>query len=898
MSSIDLLHPKVKETLLKLGVRSLTEVQEKAIPIVLRGFNTLIMASTGSGKTEASLLPVASLMLEAGDYGKLTTLYITPLRSLNRDIALRAFKLFKYLGMNVDVWHGDTSYSRRRKITETPPEVLVTTPESFNVILVNKKMRKFLRDVKYVIIDEIHELIESKRGTELVVGLERLASLARFQRIGLSATISEVTKAKHFLGGGRYVVEVSSSMKKNYRVDFIVGDGFNDMLRRIREILEKTDGMLLIFTNTRDTAEVVGGFLKKYYSDLVYVHHGSLSKDEREAVEEKARRGELKAIVATSSLELGIDIGHVKYVIQVASPRRVARLIQRIGRAKHNPTERPEGAVVTGLKPYEVLESLVIARRAIARDLEKIEMHENAADVLAHQIVGILMEEERRVDDVYRIVTRAYPYWKLSFREFEEVFNLLISNKMIKCDNSICKATKKGEIYYRTTSMIVESKRIPVREYGKGAIGSLDEEFVAELEYGDRFILAGRIWKVLGIDEEAVIVEKDEGEGPPPAWEGELIPVSFEVAREVGALKRAFDRLIANYPISDETLEKLRDIINSINEPKATDRNIIVEIEGNMLVVNVHGGSKVNNAFGYALCYLLRQIYGSCSFNTTPYHVIVFVGRNVNENEIHRIILLMKKINLEKVIVDELKRSRIYRWRMIKVLTRMGLINRKKLRSDELKKIEKTLPSVYNETVVAKETIREILLEKLDIDKLKIIVNKTDVNNIIVKRGLTSQSLWALETNSYVKESSLENKDLIENLVRKRLENREVKMICMLCGHEWSGKVGDISLKCPKCGSGFVVPSFNEENIEKAARSIVSNKKISKELKKASQEARERAQLLTTYGRDALVVLAGRGIASTTAKRILQEYKLRGNSLIKEIIKAEKKYIATRRFWR
>ncbi len=891
-----MLHRKVREYLRKKGVKELTTIQKLAIPKILSGFNTLIVAPTGSGKTEAALLPVATLMLQDGIYGKLRTLYITPLRALNRDIGIRALELFRHIGMNVDVWHGDTPSSRRKKIMEQPPEVLVTTPESLTIMLANKRMKEILKDVKYVIIDELHELIESKRGSELAVTLERLSEMTRIQRIGISATISEIDKAKLFLSSGRFTVEVIDYSKKPPLIDVVIEDGFDKMVEKVEQIVKDEEGMILVFTNTRDTAEQVGKILRERIGERVYVHHGSLSKKERERVEKKARRGEIKVVVATSSLELGIDIGSVTRVIQFASPRRATRLTQRVGRARHRPNERPTGTLVTGLKPYEVLEAVVLARRTVNGDLEKLYIHEAPLDALAHQLVGILVDGKRKLDDALKTIQRSYPFWKLRKEDFEEVAELLISNNLIKCDNEGCEATKKGIIYYRTTGMIVESKRIPVKVYGGDIIGTLDEEFVVELEPGNLFILGGRVWKVIGIDSELVMVEPAESEGMPPAWEGELIPVEYNVAREVGALKRAFDKVIQNYPLDDEMKERVEKIIKDAGEVVATDRRIVVEVEDRTIVYNVHGGSKLNNALGYVLCYIARQMYGSCSFNTTPYHVILVLSKHIRAEEAANMLRRLPRFNIEKILVDEIMKSRLFKWRMLRVLVRMGLLNRKKLNVEELRKVEKGLVRSYRDTVVGKETLREILVEKVSLEELKQFLNSLNKIEIVARDELSNQSKWALMFEGGVKEVKVESSSVIEQAVRMRLENREVKMVCMLCGNVWEGKVKDVPLKCPKCGAGFVAPIFKEEGLEEAAMKIAKGEKLRGPSKKMGEEARMRANLLMGYGRDALLALAGRGIGAKTARRVLERSRISG-SLIKEIVSAEKTYLRTRRYW-
>ncbi len=895
VNAFDLLPEGLRRALRRRGITRPTPVQEKAIPVILKGFHTLIMAPTGSGKTEAALLPVAAKIMNENMYGRLRVLYITPLRALNRDIGLRSFELFKEF-FSVDVWHGDTPQSRRRKIAEKPPEILVTTPESLNVLLVNQKMREHLRDIKFVIVDELHELIEDERGAELTVALERLSRIARFQRIGISATVSDVETAKRFLGGMRYVVEVKDETAKRPQLTVFVEDGYDNMVERTKKIIREVDGTVLIFTNTRDTAEALGKTLREEFGDSVAVHHGSLSKKEREKVERLAREGKLKAIVATASLELGIDIGSIKHVVQFTSPRRVTNLVQRVGRSEHKPYESPKGSVVTGLKPYEAFEATVIARRAQAGNLEGFSVHKNPLDVLAHQIVGILMEGPIRKKEVYDLVRRAYPFWDLPRSEFDEVWKLLEDHKLIKCEKGACAATKKGQIYYRTTGMIVESKRYKVVTYGTNDfVGTLDEEFVVELNPGDTFVLAGKVWRVVGIEEEQVLVEEEQGEGPPPSWEGELIPVEKEVAREVGALKRLFDKLIANYPVTDESKDKLKKFLEEIDAPVATDKRVVIEVEDNVVVYNVHGGSKVNLALAYALSELAKLRYGSSSFNTTPYHIILFLPRPISPGEAKDLLFGIRDW-FESLVESAARNSKLYAWRLMKVLVRMGLLDRKRVTLDELKKVERTMKKIYLDLPPGREALREIYVDKLDIDGAKRFLEGLEKLEVVAKRGFSAQSRWAVEKAGYAKDVSSSPKVVIKEAVKRRLEGREVTLVCLLCGYERKGKVKDVELVC-KCGSRIMVPVFNEKELYEVVKKMARGERLRGKEKKLADEARERASLLASYGRLALLVMAGRGIGPKTAKRLLREVSAGLKDPVEAVMEAEKTYLRTRRFW-
>jgi len=894
VSVFGLLPPPLRNALRKRGINSPTPIQEASIPLVLKDLNVLIMAPTGSGKTEAALLPVAAKILERNAQGALRVMYVTPLRALNRDISIRAFDILKEAGLRVEVWHGDTPQSKRRKILSSPPEVLVTTPESLNIMLANPKMIDHLKNVKYVIVDELHELLEDKRGASLAVALERLAMLASFKRIGISATISEIEKAKKFLGGGRYVAEAVDRGAKRPEITVFVDDNYQEMVARTKDLVRRIKGTVLVFTNTRDTAEMLGKALKEELGDSVAVHHGSLSRGERERVERMAREGKLKAVVATASLELGIDIGSITHVIQFGSPRRTTNLVQRVGRAEHRPHERPRGSVVSGLRPYEAFEAAVIARRARDGNLEPLNIHKNPLDVLAHQVVGMLIRSEMRKHEIYNLVKRAYPFWELSWEDFESVMDLLCSQRLISCSEPH-KATKKGEIYYRTTGMIVESKRYKVKVYGSGeTVGTLDEEFVVELNPGDTFVLAGRVWKVIGFEEEEVIVEAHSGEGPPPSWEGELIPVDKLVAREVGALKRR-PEMLNDYPLTDESRRKLVKYLNEISAPIATDKRIVIEVEGRVVVYNIHGGSKVNLALAYALSELAKLRYGSASFNTTPYHVVLFLPRHITPLEAKSLFEDLKEWNVEQLVISAAKGSKLYSWRLMKILVRMGLLDRKRISFDDLKRVEKSLKRVYAGLAPGKEALREIMTDKVDLEGLKDLLSKN--LEVVARSGFSAQSKWALEKALFATDTISSPTNVVKDAVRMRLENRDVTMLCLVCGNTWRGKVKDVGTAC-RCGSRIVVPLFpKEDELASVAEKIALGKSIKRSEESLAREVRGRASLVASYGRDALLALAGRGIGYKTAARVLSEAKIGLKDLIEAIIEAEKTYLRTRRFW-
>ncbi|MDI6847113.1 MAG: DEAD/DEAH box helicase, partial [Candidatus Bathyarchaeia archaeon] len=350
----DLLDKPIRDALAELGFSEPTLPQVMAIPPILAEENVLLIAPTGSGKTEAVLLPIFSNFIQQNGKKGISIVYITPLRALNRDMLKRLSFWASKLGISIEVRHSDTEIKLRRRQALFPPDMLVTTPETLQAILPGSRMRQHLSQVKYVIVDEVHELASSKRGVQLTIALERLYEIARreFQRIGLSATVANPEKVAKFIAGTyRSVKVVEATLPKGYRYlvetpspqedDYDLAGKLRtspEAAARIKRITELVDThkSTLIFVNSRQNAEMLGHKFNQLKRFDIAVHHGSLSKEERAKIEDEFKSGTLKAIICTSTLELGIDIGNVDLVIQYLSPRQVSSLIQRVGRSGHS----------------------------------------------------------------------------------------------------------------------------------------------------------------------------------------------------------------------------------------------------------------------------------------------------------------------------------------------------------------------------------------------------------------------------------------------------------------------------------------------------------------------------------------------------------------------------------
>jgi ATP-dependent Lhr-like helicase len=437
----------VRRLIEQRGFHLPTEPQKRTIPEILEGKNVLLISPTATGKTESAMLPILNQLIQATDRRPgIKVLYVTPLRALNRDMLERLQWWCNSLDIKLAVRHGDTETKERTRQSRSPPDVLITTPETLQAVLSGWILRQHLRHIKWVVIDEVHEMADSKRGSQLALALERLRTVADedFQLVGLSATIGSPEKVAQFLvGNGRPVeiviapvlrkMELQVVFPKPTPQDYELASTLYThpevaaRLRIIRSYIEKHRSALL-FTNTRTISEVLASRFKIWDLDFpVSIHHGSLAKPSRVAAEKGLKDGALRGLVCTSSLELGIDIGRVDLVIQYMSPRQVTRLIQRIGRSGHRVGRIAKGAIIT-MDSDDTLEAMVIGRRAYAQELEPVTVPEKPFDALAHQIAGLLMKRRRLFfGDIVELFNKAYPYTNLQTADVQKILEYMHS---------------------------------------------------------------------------------------------------------------------------------------------------------------------------------------------------------------------------------------------------------------------------------------------------------------------------------------------------------------------------------------------------------------------------------------------------------------------------------------
>ena len=929
-SSFGLLNPNVRSLLEKRGFINETDPQRLSIPPILSGKNVLIIARTGSGKTESAMLPVFSNIADIDKKG-IKVLYIAPLRALNRDLMIRLEWWADELGLKIAVRHGDTTQYERRKQALSPPDILITTPETLQAMLTGKVLRENLKTVQTVIVDEIHELASDKRGTQLTVGLERLVHLSgEFQRIGLSATVGSPKAIAGFLVNKREIDIIDASSKKAFDivVEYPTPEPEDEDLatelsttaqtarrvRRIKELVDENES-LLTFVNTRETAEALSSRFNMISEDID-IHHSSLAKKVRIDTEKKFKNQNIKCIICTSSMELGIDVGSVSMVIQYMSPRQVSRLIQRVGRSGHKHDETPTGVVIT-TDADDILESIVIARRAKENILEKILPYEKSYDVLAHQIIGLSMDMgdvEKGV--AYKIITGAYPFRNLKWKEFESVLELLSSLRLIWLEEDhFHKSRHALGYYFENQSVIPDVKKFKVVELGSNrTIGALDEEFVVDrANIGMNFIIKGRAWNVIDVSEDTVLVEEVGNMAATPAWEGELIPVPLEIAQEVYKIRadlsrhsyenEFIERFKKRYSLDDAAYSEVQRYVLSQQEfDIPEDDRIYVEMLPNLAIFHVGLGSVANETLGRVLAALYSNKFGtSVAMKSDAYRIAFKFPSNVTTDDVVDIFKTLRPEDVRPILELSLKRTSLFLWKFTHVATRMGVL------SKEAEKFRiKSIMNSYEDTPVFWETFKELFKDKLDIKMVESYMerfHKGDFSLVVKERKNPSPfagNLLAKFGYGDLVGPKRPEKEILK-LLKKRLEDRRVRMFCVTCGR-WHASIKianmDETPRCPLCSARFLaIIDKKEKQTRKAILKRMRKEKISEEEEELVIRAKRTADLILVYGKKAVVALSARGVGAQTAARVLAKMQPDEESFLRDLLEAEKTYARTRRFW-
>lgn len=920
----NLFSEKMQKLVEKKGFIEPTLPQKLGIPEIIDGKNILVIAPTGIGKTETAMLPILDKIYIKKDK-PISALYITPLKSLNRDLLDRLFWWGDKLDIEIAVRHGDTSQQERASQRESPPHCLITTPETLQAILTGKIFREHLKNVKYVVVDEIHELVESKRGVQLSLALERLKQLAGdFQRIGLSATVGSPELVAEFLGKKVKIVRAESSKRYDIKVetprptiqdqsisdDLAIGVNTTTRLRRLYDLIQSHKSVIA-FTNTRETAEVISSRLGRLDKNLKQaVHHGSLSKEGRIKSEIAFKKQELKSLIATSSLELGIDIGSIDLVIQYLSPRQATRLIQRVGRAGHRIDEVSKGIILSG--DEDTFESCVIAHDAEKKKLEKMKVHEMALDVLAGQILGMALDEyELKMEKIHEISKGSYLYRDITKKDIEHLLKFMADIRLIWLNETpeglvVKRRRKTWTSYFENLSTIPMSVKYKVISIIQNEpIGSLDEAFVAEHgQSGNKFVCAGRAWKIIQVDNGKVIVEPvDDIESAIPAWEGELIPVAFEVAQEVGKLRKLAanenTRIKEMYNADAESVKEMVNIMKKHKPfPVPDDKTFLIETYKDFIIIHSCCGSLVNDTIGrYISAVLTGETGVAVNMKNDPYRIILQTIAGAEQ---------VKKIieeadNIGSLLTASVERSSMFKYRFLHVARRFGVISGNvKFDKMSMNKIVQT----YARSPIYAETMRELFLEKMDVENAALVIEKVRNGEIkiIIKPGLSYLGELGLTHQfSEVMKPRMPEKEIF-NAFRKRLLNTHVRLLCTSCGeYNLTKAVKDLDdqPECPKCGSRLIaVLRRRQVNAVEVVMKRSKKKQLTEEEQHELQTVRRSADLVMVYGKKAAEVLAGHGIGPQTAARILAMMHTDKEKFYKDILNAEKQFAKNKIYWK
>ena len=804
-----------------------TPPQREAIPLIHAGENALICAPTGSGKTLASFTAIINELFRRerespdGLDNSVYCLYVSPLKSLANDIHRNLTEPLSGISERMEtdeceirhaIRHGDTPSAERQQMLAVTPHVLNTTPETLAILLNSPKFKEKLRTVEYVVVDEIHSLAENKRGTHLSVSLERLEGLVEESptRIGCSATVEPLTTMAEFLVGREggepreyEIVDTRFVREFDLRLECpaddlidtpagVVHDRFYDRLHDLVSSHTNT----LVFTNTRSGAERVLHTLRErftgYDEENSGCHHGSLSKERRQTIEERLKRGELDVVTTSTSLELGIDMPHIDLVVQVGSPKSVASLLQRVGRAGHRLGQTVEGRVLA-LDRDELVECAVMLRKATEGFVDRVFVPENAQDVAAQQVYGMAINGVKREARVKETLRRAYPYRDFSDTEWERLMRYLtaaydgleeknVYAKVWRDTNDppagehhyeefdvgeplLGKRGRMARVIYMTNlGTIPDSFTCDVvTRGGNDWVGTLDENYLDTLEKGDVFVLGGDNFEYRYRRGSKVYVDPTSKRPTVPSWFSERLPLSYDLGREIAAFQGELtERLehggqpgarewLRDFPLDENSVRAVARMFDEQLryagvESVSTDRRLAVE--------------EVKDRGEYRRHYHVHSLYGR-RFNDglsrlVAYHCSRRANANVQvtvaDNGFTVSMPLNRKVDVASLIAgldpdsvvgdlraaldgtDLLKRYfRINATRSLMILKRYKGYEKSAAQQQVSSEMLLSFAQGLDSFSVMEETYREILDDKLNVDGIREVLSAVQRGEITVE---------------------------------------------------------------------------------------------------------------------------------------------------------------------
>jgi ATP-dependent helicase Lhr and Lhr-like helicase len=924
------------------GFREPTEIQRLAFPALQGEDDALLLSPTGTGKTEAVLFPVLSRRLREPTPAT-SVLYVTPLRALNRDLEHRLVAFAREVGLTAAVRHGDTPTSARLAQARRPPDLLLTTPETLQLLLVGRRLREALREVRVVVVDEVHELVGSDRGAQLALTLERLDALAgrRVRRIGLSATVGNPAEVARFLAPvprsvrvlaatGRRPLELSArrpTEPADPLAPQLVAELHADpeLLLGLRAAVEEIRGhrTTLLFVNTRRTAEGLAARLQRLAPDLpLAVHHGSLSREVREEAERRFRDGELRALVATSSLELGIDIGAIDHVVQFGSPHQVGRLVQRVGRSGHR-LDRTIHGTILALDDDDLEEAAVLARRADAGLVEPVLWRTRNRLAAAQQVVAEL-RAEGSVDRA-RLIERfraAAPVRDLADPEWEGLLDYLEGLSLARSAGGTLvsgRATLKR--FYASLSLIPDERTYRLRDLAtRKLIGTLDERFVLTqilAQPEELFLLHGRTWKVVEYREGELLVEGVQELGQEPRWAGEDLPVPFDVAQEIGELRRtgAFD----GYPVpaDDRTRLELRRRDGLDAGSLATDRRVTVTPNGRLVVYGACFGTRTNETLALAVAGVLTARLGA-RVDVAAVEPTWFVLELPVALEPSGLVdaFRLDPAELEPLVERLVPGGLDYRWVFLTVARKLGVVGAGADPKD-LRALEPLLRETQT-TPLGEEVLDKTLAERYDLGHARTVLERVRSGELeVVAAARSPVSDAPLERLKWRAVPDRPPPTLLR-AIRERLEKEPLVLVCLRCGftrtttaRQYRAEGGSRCLVC-RGSLSAVLSARREEEVARLAKYAKTKWRAerrtapgrprrprppSPETETLVRAGYTSAELVAHHGERALLALAARGVGPETARRLLARAYRDEEAFLTEVLRAERAYARTRAFW-